>query len=174
MADVAEAAGGQAGATPPPGGVRALGGHARPMRFQSAANLVVRGLLTAPLISRGIGKQLILLYVVGRTSGRCYTVPVTYEEVDGRLVFGTPFRWSRNLSTGEPLEVRYKGRRRVADVEVLSDENDVLPVLAELCRRNPRFAGFNRIALDDRGEPLAADLRAAWRDGCRVFRLSLR
>lgn len=46
---------------------------------------------------RGIGKALITLYVVGRKSGRHYTVPVAYVPHDGALLFGTPFGWGRNL-----------------------------------------------------------------------------
>jgi hypothetical protein len=50
----------------------------RTMRAQGLLNLVVRGLLRTPGLSRIIGSRLVTLYVVGRKSGRRYTVPVSY------------------------------------------------------------------------------------------------
>jgi hypothetical protein len=50
----------------------------RTMRAQGLVNLAVRGLLRTPGLSRIIGSRLVTLYVVGRKSGRRYTVPVSY------------------------------------------------------------------------------------------------
>jgi hypothetical protein len=149
-------------------------GGARTMRFQGAANRVVRGLLRAPLIGRGIGRRLLTVYVVGRKSGRRYSVPVAYTRHDGSLLVGTPFRWAGNLRTGEPVQVRYLGRRRTADVVVRTEEDDVVADYAVIARENRSFARFNQIGLDDDGNPDPADLRRAWRNGARVLRLILR
>lgn len=149
-------------------------GRARTMAFQGVANLFVRGLLRAPLVSHAIGKKLITLYVVGRKSGRRYTVPVAYTRHDGVLLIGTPFGWGRNLRTGEPVQVRYLGRRRTADVLVLTDESSVVRDYAVIARDNRNFAGFNKIGFDPQDEPNAADLHRAWTHGARVLRLTLR
>ena len=50
--------------------------RAQALAFQDVVNRIVRGLLRAPLLSRGIGNRLITLYVVGSKSGKRHTVPV--------------------------------------------------------------------------------------------------
>jgi deazaflavin-dependent oxidoreductase (nitroreductase family) len=131
-------------------------------------------MLRAPLVSRGIGKRLITLYVVGRKSGKRYTVPVAYTLHEGTLLIGTPFGWGRNLRTGVPVDVRFKGRRRLADVLVLTDEDAVVKDYAVMARDNRNFASFNKIGFDEHDNPDPADLRLAWAAGARAFRLTLR
>jgi hypothetical protein len=144
------------------------------MRLQGLANAVVRGLSRVPGLSGKIGDRLITLYVVGRKSGKRYTVPVAFTRHEGTLLIGTPFAWGRNLRTGEPVEVRYKGKLRTADVEVRSDEADVVADYEIIARDNHQFADFNKIALDNDGNPSADDLHLAWAAGARAFRLTLR
>ena len=150
------------------------GGRAQTLAFQGVANRIVRFLLRAPLLSRIIGGRLITLYPVGRTSGKRYTIPVAYTQHDGVLLIGTPFAWGRNLRTGEPLEVRYKGRRRTADVVVLTEEDAVVEHYGVIARDNHNFAQFNKISLDRDGNPDPTDLHLAWAAGARVFRLAVR
>ena len=127
-----------------------------------------------PLLSRGVGKRLVTLYVVGRKSGKRYTVPVAYTEHEGTLLIGTPFGWGRNLRTGVPVEVRYKGRRRVADVLVHTEEDAVVRDYAVIARDNRNFANFNKIGFDQHGDPDPADLHLDWAAGARAVRLTLR
>jgi len=150
------------------------GGRAQTLAWQGIANSIVRGLLRVPLLSRGVGKRLITLYVVGRKSGKHYAVPVAYTRHEGTLLIGTPFGWGRNLRTGVPVEVRFKGRRRVADVVVVTDEDAVVNDYAVMARDNRNFATFNKIGIDPNGDPDPTDLRLAWAAGARSFRLTLR
>jgi hypothetical protein len=149
-------------------------GRAQTLALQGLANRIVRGLLRVPLVSRGIGKRLVTLYVVGRKSGKRYTVPVAYTLHEGTLLIGTPFGWGRNLRTGVPVDVCFKGRRRQADVVVRADEDSVVEDYAVMARDNHNFAKFNKIGLDPQGNPDPADLRLAWAAGARAFRLTLR
>ncbi len=144
------------------------------MGYQRVVNRVMRGLLATPGVSSGIGKYLITLYVVGRKSGRHYDLPVAYAPYQGVLLVGTPFAWAKNLRTGEPLEVRFKGRRRSADVEVVRDETSVVALYDVICRHNKNFAKFNKITLDADGGPRPDDLRQAWQSGACVIKLTLR
>ncbi len=157
----------------------AIGQSAPPIRAQTLAlqglvNRLVRGLLRTPLLCRVAGSRVITLYVVGRKSGRRYTVPVAYTRHDGFLLIGTPFAWGRNLRTGEPVDIRLKGERRPADVRVFSDEAGVTENYAVMARDNHNFAKFNKIGLDQSGNPSPADLRLAWAAGARAFRLTPR
>jgi hypothetical protein len=72
------------------------------------------------------------------------------------------------------VTIRLKGRRRLADVLVLADEQEVLDAYAVMARDNHAFAKFNDIGFDSAGNPLPADLRLAWTAGARAFRLTPR
>jgi hypothetical protein len=85
---------------------------------------------------------------------------------------GTPFAWGRNLRSGELVDIRLKGKRRAADVQVFSDEAGVVEQYAVMARDNHAFAKFNEIGLDEAGNPSAADLHLAWTAGARAFRLT--
>ncbi len=148
--------------------------RAQTMAVQNLVNRIVRGLLRTPLASRAVGSRLVTLYIVGRKSGRRYTVPVAYTWHEGALLIGTPFGWGRNLRTGEPVAILLKGRKRLADVEVLADEARVTGAYAVMCRDNRNFAKFNKVGFDAGGEPDPADLRLAWAAGARAFRLTPR
>lgn len=148
--------------------------RAQTMAVQRLANGIVRGLLATPGVASGIGRRLITLHIVGRKSGRHFSIPVAYAQHGGEILVGTPFGWGRNLRTGEPIEVTYKGRRRTADVEVVKDETDVVRLYDVLCRDNHNFARFNKVSLDKAGNPDPADLRRSWEGGARVFKLKLR
>ena len=150
------------------------GPQARTLALQAQVNQLIRGLLRTPLVSRLVGRRLITVYVVGRKSGRRYAVPVAYTSHEGDLLVGTSFGWRRNLRTGEAVAIRLKGRRRFADVLVLADEQDVVDAYAVMARDNHNFAKFNKIRFDAGGEPVPADLHAAWAAGARAFRLTPR
>jgi deazaflavin-dependent oxidoreductase (nitroreductase family) len=148
------------------------GPRAQTLAVQGLVNRMIRGLLRTPLLCRVVGSRLITVYVVGRKSGRHYAVPVAYTRHDDILLVGTPFAWGRNLRTGEPIEIRFKGKRRPADVEVLSDEAGVERYYAIMARDNRNFAKFNKIGLDQAGNPSPDDLHLAWAAGARVIRLT--
>lgn len=159
---------------PPADGQPVPSVRAQTLALQGLANRLVRGLLRTPLLSRVVGSRLLTLYIVGRKSGRRYTVPVAYTRHDGSLFIGTPFAWGRNLRTGEPVDIRLKGQRRPADVQVFTDEAGVTEHYAVMARDNHNFAKFNKIGLDQDGNPSPADLRLAWTAGARAFRLTPR
>lgn len=147
---------------------------AHTMRAQRLVNLLVRGLLRIPGLSRIIGSRLVTLYVIGRKSGRKYTVPVAYLAEGNALLVGTSFGWATNLRTGEPVAVRFKGKLRSADVQALTAEIDVVTAYAQMAAANPAFARFNRVRLNEDGSANQQDLHLAWAGGARVIRLTPR
>ncbi len=148
--------------------------RAQTLAAQAAVNRLMRGMLATPLLSRAVGSRLVTLYIVGRKSGRRYTIPVAYTRDKDDLLVGTPFGWGRNLRTGDTLEIRLKGRRRQADVRVYSGEAEVIGAYATMCKDNKAFANFNKIGFDSRGNPNPDDLHLAWMAGARAFRLTPR
>lgn len=159
---------------PSPDGQPTSGARAQTLAVQGLVNLIVRGLLRTPLLCRVVGNRLITVYVVGRRSGRHYVVPVAYTRREGILLVGTSFTWGRNLRTGEPVDIRFRGKRRPADVEVLVDEDGVAENYAVMALDNHNFAKFNKIGFDQAGNPSPADLHLAWGAGARVVRLTPR
>lgn len=159
---------------PPPPGKQTSTVRAQTLPVQGLVNRVIRGLLRAPLLCRIVGERLMTIYVVGRKSGRHYGVPVAYARHNGTLLVGTQFAWARNLRTGEPVQIRLVGKRRSADVQVLTDEPAVVEQFAMMARENHQFAKFNRIGFDQRGEPRPDDLHLAWAAGARVVLLAPR
>jgi deazaflavin-dependent oxidoreductase (nitroreductase family) len=160
--------------TPSPDAKPSPGARAQTLALQGLVNRLVRGLLRTPLLCRAVGKRLITVYVVGRKSGRRYAVPVAYTRHEGILLIGTSFAWGHNLRTGEPVDLRFKGKRRPADVEVLADEDGVTEHYAIMARDNHNFAKFNKIGFDQAGNPSPADLHLAWDAGARALRLTPR
>jgi hypothetical protein len=144
------------------------------MALQGLANRVMRGMLRTPLLNRAVGRWLVTLYVVGRKSGRRYTVPVAYTRDGQALVIGTPFKWGHNLRTGEPVDILLLGRRRRADVQAFTDEPGVVEQYALMAPDNHQFARFNKISIDADGRPDPTDLHLAWAAGARAFRLTPR
>jgi deazaflavin-dependent oxidoreductase (nitroreductase family) len=152
----------------------ALEPRARTMPLQATMNRVMLGVLRTPGLSQLAGGRLVVLNIVGRKSGRKYTIPVAYTKDKDDLLVGTPFGWGRNLRTGEPVEIRLKGRLRQADVRVYTDEADVVDLYTAMTKANKTFADFNRVGFDANGNPKSEDLHAAWAGGARVFRLTPR
>jgi deazaflavin-dependent oxidoreductase (nitroreductase family) len=148
--------------------------RAQLLAVQGLANSVIRGMLRTPLLCNAVGGKLLTLYVVGRKSGRRYSIPVAYARQEGDLLIGTPFGWSRNLRTGEPVTIRLKGRLRQTDVRAFSAEPEVVALYAAMCRDNHQFAKFNKIGFDAAGNPNKEDLHLAWMAGARAFRLTPR
>jgi hypothetical protein len=72
------------------------------------------------------------------------------------------------------VDIRLKGERRPADVRVYADEAGVTEHYAVMARDNRNFAKFNKIGLDQSGNPNPADLRLAWAAGARAILLTPR
>jgi deazaflavin-dependent oxidoreductase (nitroreductase family) len=141
--------------------------RAKTLTLQPLVNRMIRGVLRTPLLCRPVDKRLITVYVVGRKSGRRYAVPVAYTRRDGNLLVGTQFGWARNLRNGEPVDIRIAGKRRSADVRMVTDETGVVEHFGRMARDNHQFAKFNQIRLDSRGNPVPDDLHLAWAAGAR-------
>lgn len=148
--------------------------RATTLRWQKLTNTLIRGLLRTPGVSRLIGAKLLTIYVIGRKSGQRYAIPVAYTPRDADLLIGSPFGWIRNLRTGDPVDIRLKGRRVTADVRVFRDEAGVVATYAAMARENHTFAGFNKIAIGADGEPDPGDLLLAFRAGARAAVLTPR
>jgi deazaflavin-dependent oxidoreductase (nitroreductase family) len=84
-------------------------------------NPVVNALLRSPL-HRLLGKNLMLLTVTGRKTGRTYTVPVgRHESRDGTFVLSASGNWRHNLRGGAAVRLTLDGRERAAHAVLEED-----------------------------------------------------
>jgi len=106
-------------------------GHAPFALWNRSGNRVIALLLSSsahPLLSR----QLTLITVTGRRSGREHTLPVAYKQ-DGehlKIPVMWPERklWWRNLRDGAPVRLRLRGADRTGHAQAHGDEHSEVHV----------------------------------------------
>ncbi len=145
----------------------------RESRRQRLGNSIVRALLRSPLHG-ALSRRLLIVTVTGRRTGKIYRLPVAYVEHDGTLLIGAGGAWRRNLRPGEPVTVRLRGRDRLADAEVITDEERAAELYRHILRGNPVHGRFAGIGIGADGAPDRADLRRALARGVAVVRLAPR
>ncbi len=126
-------------------------------------NPLMSVLLRSPLHGL-VSKNLLLLTVTGRKSGKAITTPVNYVRAgDSLLIISWKNRtWWRNLRGGAPVSLHLQGRKVSAHGDVLEDDDAVAAGILRLLRAAPNFAGYFKVTLDAAGNPVdAAALRAA-------------
>jgi hypothetical protein len=143
-----------------------------PAAVLAVMNPIVRTVLRSPL-HRAFSKDLMLLHVTGRRSGRVYVVPVGRHEHRGQLVASAGGSWRRNLRHGADLEVTLDGRRRHAYGELVEDPQEVAEVFRDMLadegiKRAPRLG----LQVNVKRAPTLEELRVALADR-KVVRLRL-
>ena len=143
-----------------------------PYAMLRVVNPVVRTLLKSRL--HGVlSRDMMLLHVTGRRSGRVYVVPVGRHEHHGQLVASAGGAWRRNLVGGAALEVTLDGRRRRADGELVDDPEVVAEIFGDLLDHlGPRRAIRVGLKVNVDRAPTTGELRAAL-VGRNVLRLRL-
>lgn len=110
-------------------------GHAPFAVFNRAVNPVVRAVLSSP-VHPLLSRNLALITVTGRRSGRRHTFPVGYRQDGNRVLIsvGWPERkhWWRNLKDPGRVEMRIKGTRRVGRALATGDERTGVTVEIQL------------------------------------------
>jgi hypothetical protein len=142
--------------------------------FLKVFNAILRRVL-ASRAHRIFSKELMLLHVTGRRSGRSYTVPVSRHTYQGQLVLSAGGRWKRNFVGGADCELTIDGQRRRARAELVSDPHEVAVVFADLLRQEG-LGGARKLALKVNVDrmPTVEELQDALRAGDRqVVRVRL-
>jgi deazaflavin-dependent oxidoreductase (nitroreductase family) len=132
------------------------------IRVLRAANPLVLRLLRSRL-HRLMSRDLFVLTVTGRRSGRRYTQPLSYVERDGVLHCCTrpaASAWWKNLRGGADVEIVLRGRLQVARATVAdATSEEARDGLRRFLERNPgtsRLLYHVRVAAD--GSANAEDL----------------
>jgi hypothetical protein len=150
----------------------ARGTRASRSRLFAFLNPFMRLMLRLPF--RRMHDRLLLLSFTGRTSGKRFTVPLSYvEETDGSLLIPGGGSWKRNLVPGRPIDIRLRGRTRLATLDVIRDPAEVEQLLPRLYSGNPQARRFVSVPLGPDGRPDADQLAQALGDGFAIVRLRL-
>lgn len=139
-------------------------------RSQRMLDSVMRSMLRSPLHGM-VSKKMLIVTVRGRKTGKVYSNPVGYVESDGFLLIGTAAGWRRNLRSGEPVSITWRGRDTTADCEVIRAEEQIAEPYRIIIKGNPAHSRHSGINLDSDGNVNPDELRRALAKGTAVVRL---
>jgi F420H(2)-dependent quinone reductase len=134
-------------------------------------NVPMRFVLALP-IATPLGQRLMLVYLIGRKTGRQYRQPVSYVR-DGEVLL-TPGggRWKLNLVKEEATHVRLRGRDISLRPELVRDPAEVDRLLGVMSAKNPMVGRFVPIPKAADGRYDRARLGLAIRHGFCIVRWS--
>ena len=125
-------------------------------------NPIMIWLLKSPLHGM-VSKNMMLVTVTGRKSGKIFSTPTNYLR-DGNLLWVVSWRertWWRNLRGGASVKVLLAGRSVDGRGVLIEKEKTVAQSLFEYYQKTPQFAKYVNIGLDASGMPVFADCERA-------------
>jgi deazaflavin-dependent oxidoreductase (nitroreductase family) len=150
---------------------RPLGRRVQQRVFR-VVNVPMRAMLGLPFATP-LSRNLMLLYLTGRKTGRSYRQPVSYVRDGAALLTPGGGNWKYNLTDGEPVRVRLRGRDVAARPEIVRDPAEVERLLGIMIAANPTAGRFVRIPKRPDGTLDPDSLAAALRYGFRIIRWHL-
>jgi hypothetical protein len=150
----------------------------RPLRRRIQAsvmrviNVPMRFVLGLPFATPLSGR-LMLVFLTGRKTGRCYRQPVSYVRDGATLLSPGGGRWKLNLQDGRPERIRLRGRDVHARPELVGDVDEVDRLLGLMMAANPRVRSFVGIPTGSGGRLDRGALETALEYGFRIVRWHL-
>lgn len=133
-----------------------------PRQVIRLVNPLLKALLRSPL-HRVMDKNLMLLTVTGRKTGRTYTVPVGRHQMsDGSFVLSAGGNWRHNLRGGADVRVRLDGRERAGRAVLEEDPDRAAETFKTLLERASPRALAVKVNVDR--SPTVDEIRLALRD----------
>lgn len=128
-------------------------------------NSIMRWILRAPFHSL-LSKNMLLITLTGRKSGKTYTIPINYiRDGDRFLTISYQQRtWWRNLRGGAPVTLQLQGREMSATGTAIEDSDEVATNLQAYLHASPQYARYFQIRLQPNGEPQSEDVVRAAQD----------
>jgi len=111
-------------------------------RVFKVANVPMRFILGLP-VPTPLGRNLMLVFIIGRKTGKTYRQPLSYVRDGDALLTPGGGRWKLNLVSGTRVRIRLRGKDISATPELVSDVDEVRSLLATMAAGNPA-AGFDR------------------------------
>jgi F420H(2)-dependent quinone reductase len=126
-------------------------------------NPMMRMLLRSPLHGL-MSKSLMLISFKGRNSGKIYTTPVRYIQVENKIQCFTAMsnQWWRNIDPHADVVLRIAGRDYACKAEAIKDDPErVRSAVLYLLQHFPADAPYYEISLEPDGLPRDSDLEMA-------------
>ncbi|MBT4162736.1 MAG: nitroreductase family deazaflavin-dependent oxidoreductase [Gammaproteobacteria bacterium] len=133
-------------------------------------NIFMSLLLKSPLHGIASGSMMIINFT-GRKSGRHYSTPVRYLNIDDRIRCTTSkhTKWWRNLVSNQSAALLLGGDLKTCSVEVLMDDDErVRAALVSFLESFPQDAVYQNIRLEADGSLNQLDLEASIREAVIV------
>jgi len=111
-----------------------------------------------------VSKNLMLISVVGRKSGKTYSIPVRYIRHRDTIRFftGATNKWWRNMRDGADVTLLVEGKNDgYHAVAVESPPDRIREALVLLFKEFPQDAPYYEVRIDKSGHPLPQDLDRA-------------
>lgn len=105
-----------------------------PDRLLRVLNPLIGKLLRTPLAGT-LRSRMMVVNVVGRKSGRRYSIPVSAHRIDGELYALTAAAWKNNFRGGAPADVLVDGQTTKMRGELLTD-TALVAELSHRCAKN--------------------------------------
>ncbi|MBT7950873.1 MAG: hypothetical protein HN764_04555 [Gammaproteobacteria bacterium] len=126
-------------------------------------NPMMRILLSSPLHSL-VSKSLMLISFKGRNTGKYFTTPVRYIQIEDRVQCFTAMsnQWWRNMDPCADVVLRIAGRDYACKAEAIKDDPErVRSAVLYLLQHFPADAPYYDISLEPDGSPGDSDLEMA-------------
>ena len=121
-------------------------------------NPVMAWLLKSPFHSL-VSKNMLLITVTGRKSGKLITTPTAYFREGNTLwiMSDRGSKWWRNLRGGANATVMLEGKRIQGRGSVIEDEHAVAQRLFDNFKVDAQRAKFAQVKIDENGSPVFED-----------------
>jgi deazaflavin-dependent oxidoreductase (nitroreductase family) len=117
--------------------------------------------LRSPLHSI-VDKQILLITFTGRKTGKIYTTPVSYSQLDGQVYIFTHADWWQNLRNDAPVTLHIRGRELQGVAEpIAEDKHAIAAGLTAHLRKVRSDAKYYGVTFDDNGNPRSEEVEKA-------------
>ena len=92
-----------------------------------------------------LGKFVLLLITIGRSTGKPRVTPLQYEEIDGKIYLGSSFGkkadWVKNILKNPQVVVHLKATKFTGIASVIDDSAKIVDFLKIRLERHPKMIG---------------------------------
>jgi len=96
-------------------------------------------------LGRLLGKFVLLLTTIGRSTGKPRVTPLQYEEIDGKIYLGSSFGkkadWVKNILKNPRVVVQVKATKFTGIASIIDDSAKIVAFLKTRLERHPKMIG---------------------------------
>lgn len=123
-------------------------------------NQAMKFVLRSPMHG-AVSKTVLLITFTGRKSGKSFTTPVSYSQINDQVIIFTHAEWWKNLRGGAPVTLRIQGHEFHGRAEPVVDKQTIAVQLAAHLRNVPSDAPYYKVGFDEHGNPKDNEIEKA-------------